>query len=52
MKPLLSQQLLEIIFPPLLFLVDSTEDDNPLTTSSAFILLLGTAHTEPKNQFS
>ena len=48
MKLLLSQQLLEIIFPPLLFLVDSSEDVIPLTPSSAFILLLGTTHTAAK----
>jgi len=47
MKLLISQQLLEI-FPPLLFLVDSSEDDIPLTPSFAFILLLGTIHTAAK----
>lgn len=44
----LLQQLLKIIFPPLHFLVDSSEDDISLTPSSAFILLLGATRTAAK----
>lgn len=48
MKLMFSIHLLEMTFPLLFFLAHSSEYDIPLTSSSAFILLLGTTHTAVK----